>query len=145
MSDKAPADLSAPDLSAAAAEAAKAEAARRPIETLENPQPRIDYLVRLEGEAAGGAALVTLMFVPDKRIVQADGFSAYLGRLSDFGAETQSLPERLALRILADLNDELVPRWVQIIVTISAGHQVLVEDRQPKWDNKSLLVRAGGF
>jgi len=136
---------SAPDLSAAAAEAAKAEAARRPIETAENPEPRIDYLIRLAGAAAGGAAQVTLLFVPDKRIVPAEGLDAYLARLEDFDAETPGLPERLALRILEDLNDELVPRWVQVTVAGPAGHAALVEDRQPKWDNKALLARAGGL
>lgn len=143
MSD-APADLPT-DLSAAAAEAAKAEAARRPIETAPNPDPRIDYLVRLDGavRAADADAQVRLVFVPDKRILPAEALPAYLSGLGKTAAPGE--PERLALRILDDLNDELVPRWLQVTVTTADGRRVLVEDRQPKWDDKALLARVQGL
>ncbi|MCR9220810.1 MAG: hypothetical protein NXI21_11335 [Alphaproteobacteria bacterium] len=141
----------APDLSKAAEEAARAEDAARPIEAAENPNPRIDYLVRLEGETTGardhgGPARVVLSYVPDKRIVRQAAFRDYLAGLTGIEAGA-NLPERLALRILGDFNDELVPRWVQVVVATpgDAGHRVLVEDRQPKWDNRVLLARAAGL
>jgi len=36
-----------------------------------------------------------------------------------------------------------VPRWVQIVAARTGGtdHQVIIEDRQPKWDNPALLAR----
>lgn len=135
------------DLSTAAAEAAEAEAARRPIETAANPDPRIDYLVRLDGAVQGpdGAAQLRLVFVPDKRILQAHALPAYLESLGESDGPASDEPERLALRILDDLNDELVPRWLQVTVTTADGRRVLVEDRQPKWDDKALLARVQGL
>jgi 7-cyano-7-deazaguanine reductase len=142
------------DLSTAAAEAAEAEAARRPIETIVNPDPRVDYLVRLDGAVgalgAGSGngetgAQVRLVFVPDKRILPGDAFPTYLARLAEREEATGGEPERLALRILDDLNDELVPRWLQVTITTADGRRVLVEDRQPKWDDKALLARVQGL
>lgn len=130
-------------LSEAAKEAAAAAAAEHRIETTENPNPRVDYLVRLDGTASTNSAAVTLHYVPHRLIVREKAFRAYLGSLTglDGGA---SLPERLALRILGDLNDEIVPRWLQVVVAID-GHRVLVEDRQPKWDKPALTARVGGI
>ena len=54
--------------------------------------------------------------------------------------------EEFAAAVLADLNNQLVPRWVSVVVTLSrprgsAEHTVIVEDRQPNWDNRALLAR----
>ena len=50
--------------------------------------------------------------------------------------------------ILDDVNNEVVPRWVQVTVTAPGdraagvdGHGVMLEDRQPRWDNPALLSR----
>ena len=42
--------------------------------------------------------------------------------------------------VLDDLNSELVPRWIQVLVLTHEEGEVLVEDRQPDWDNASLLA-----
>ena len=54
--------------------------------------------------------------------------------------------------ILDDINNEVVARWVQITVsspdpTDSAleFHGIVLEDRQPKWDNPALLSRLKRF
>ena len=111
------------------------------LETIPNPLPRADYLCRLSGTAMEGAALVELRYVPDKLLVQEEGFGTYLA-----GVDDQDSLEALAAVILDDLNNELVPRFLQIRImasrnTLDAGHAVLVEDRRPRWDNPALLAR----
>jgi hypothetical protein len=148
-----------PDLTAAAEAAARAVAESHRLETIVNPSPRIDYLILLEGTLAASGATVRLIYVPDRLLLPEDGFVQYLAHL-DQGAPDRGLPEELALKILGDLNDELVPRWLQIHVAGAPStparsgnggahtphrHCALVEDRQPKWDNKALLARARGL
>lgn len=103
-----------------------------------NPAPRHDYVVELTGRVGGGCpATVRLRYVPDRLILVAAGWGRYLAALDDF----PSL-EQLAAIISEDLGNELVPRWSQIaLASEDAGHAVLLEDRQPTWDNPRLLAR----
>ncbi|WP_207455123.1 hypothetical protein [Azospirillum sp. SYSU D00513] len=103
-----------------------------------NPDARHDYLVELSGEAMPGTAL-TVRYVPDRLVARADGFAAYLAALAGFDGG----PEALALAVLDDLNNELVPRWAEVAVARTAPlpHRVTVEDRQPNWDNPHLFAR----
>ena len=115
------------------------------IETTRNPLPRVDYLCKVVGKSSDDAATVCLRYVPDKLLIQEDAFGIYLAALP----ETETL-ESLAAMVLDDLNNELVPRFLQICVTASrdgldAGHAVLIEDRRPRWDNPALLSRLTGF
>lgn len=112
-----------------------------PIRTDENPLPRIDVLCRLNASIHNPPATVTVYFVPDRRTVQATGLQAYLDTL-----KAPSRPAVLAARILADLSNELVPRFVQVRVECgNEGDSVLVEDRRPKWDNPAILSRLPDF
>jgi len=56
--------------------------------------------------------------------------------------------ESVATVLINDLNNELVPRWVQIRIEITPQpdapalfHTVTLEDKQPKWSNPELLAR----
>ncbi|MEE8393877.1 MAG: hypothetical protein V3R66_05985, partial [Rhodospirillales bacterium] len=52
--------------------------------------------------------------------------------------------EKVAVMVLNDINNEVVARWTQVSVAASkdkASHNVMVEDRQPHWDNPDLLSR----
>lgn len=62
------------------------------------------------------------------------------------GGRSWPSPEDIAVAIQDDVNNELVARWTRITVTTDAnstgalaGHSITVEDRQPQWDNRSLL------
>ncbi|HAA92490.1 MAG TPA: hypothetical protein DCS82_05920 [Rhodospirillaceae bacterium] len=108
-----------------------------------NPETAADYLVTLNGDAETTDASVRIFYVPDKFVLQPNGFAAYLSALD---LEHWDNLETLALAILDDINNEVVPRWVQITVQRTTdgtehGHRVLAEDRQPKWDNPPLLAR----
>lgn len=113
---------------------------RATLQTAPNPDLSIDYLSVLKGEAPSAAATVTLRYVPDKLTLPTAAFVRYLAAFD--GSMAGSL-EEIALAALGDINNEVVPRWVQIVAarTGAADHQVIIEDRQPKWDNPALLAR----
>lgn len=98
-----------------------------------SPDPRHDYLVGLEGMV--GDAAVTLRYVPDRLTATAESTAGYLVALA---AETvDASVEALALTVLDDFNNELVPRWIEVSVRRDQPlrHWARVEDRQPGWDN----------
>ncbi|MBP2298905.1 hypothetical protein [Azospirillum picis] len=106
--------------------------------TQPSPDPRHDYLVELRGEPQGGTRLL-LRLVPDRLVLEPAGFAGYLGGFADFPGGL----EALALALLDDINNELVPRWVEVTVERDAPlpHRVVIEDRQPTWDNPQLMGR----
>ena len=124
-------------------------AARRSrLATAPNPAERHDTMVSLEATAwfmgAGRPVTVTLLYIPDRLVLPPGTFSAYLEALDGCAWPT---PEAAAAAVLADVNDELIPRWVQVRLAAAAGpgraerHGVILEDRQPGWDNPDLLGR----
>ena len=122
---------------------------RRALLAVDNNLDRkLDYLVTLSGHLPGGGGarqLVNVRYVPDKLILQARSFGAYLEAL----AETSwNNPEDLAVTVLTDINNEVIARWVQVSINVPElqhhavdTHAVLIEDRQPGWDNPALLGR----
>jgi 7-cyano-7-deazaguanine reductase len=115
------------------------------LDPIENPDRNIDFVSSLTGglSAFGGRMRVTLRYVPDAKTLRPARFTAYLQTLESFDWPSH---ENLATTILQDVSNELVPRWVQIITHQEAGadgspeHNVLVEDRQPQWNNPALLA-----
>ncbi|MCW9034371.1 MAG: hypothetical protein OQJ97_09135 [Rhodospirillales bacterium] len=118
--------------------------------TNQNPETRLDYVVTLGGELIHGEdhdypSQVRLRYIPDHYTLTPDSFSIYLDRLSD--TNWPSL-ETVATALIDDLNNELVPRWVQVRIEITPHsetpahfHSVTLEDKQPKWNNPELLAR----
>jgi len=114
-----------------------------------NPNVRLDYLAVLEGRlsapAPGGPVAVSLRYVPDKLVLGPTAFARYLDAL---GAGPWETLEQLAVTLLDDIANEIIARWTQVILRVpgdapagSGGHAVVVEDRQPAWDNPDLLSR----
>ncbi len=105
-----------------------------------NPRADLNYLVELDGRAAGGAA-VQLTYVPDRLVLEDTAFDAYLAALR---ADETLAVEALALTILDDIGNEIVPRWVRAVVAKPrAGariHRAIAEDRQPNWDDPHILA-----
>lgn len=118
------------------------------LSTAPNPDPKSDYLVTVEASFLVRLQTeidVVLRFVPDRDILASESLDTYLARLSE--ADFPGL-EAIATTILADVNDRIVPKWVQVeVATVfdqAVGvhrHAVLAEDRQPRWDNPALLSR----
>ena len=119
---------------------------RRLLATRANPDTGVDYVVTITVNLAPvpglGTTGIAIRYVPDRRVLDPDCLSAYTAALT--GASWDGL-ESLALAIRDDLNNEAVPRWLQVAVSGPSrsilGQQILVEDRQPRWDNPGLLAR----
>jgi 7-cyano-7-deazaguanine reductase len=114
-----------------------------------NTGVRLDYVVSLDGHMApaddGAPTRVGLRYVPDRLVLDPAALGRYLGAL---GATGRSSLEAVAAMILDDVSNEVVPRWVKVTVSApDAGHPgidhhgVMLEDRQPGWDNPALLSR----
>ena len=121
--------------------------ARRLLSTAANPDTHTDYVVGIEAETPPlpglGGVRVALRYVPDKLILQP---ACLVGYLSALACPQWTTLEGLALALREDLNDALVPRWLELSIhpleALSAVHHgVLVEDRQPHWHNPTLLAR----
>lgn len=121
-----------------------AQQRRSLLETHGDPGGSADYLVRLHGEFSNGdgSIRVRLTYVPDRSLLKADTLELYLSALAS--VEWPSL-EALAVAALDDVRNELVPRWVQVVLVAGGTgrhhHTVVVEDQQPGWSNPALLSR----
>ena len=123
-------------------------AARRDLmATTANPGERYDYMVTLEGCFAIAASdypvAAALRYVADRRLLSLDAVNGYLGCL--VGGAWPTL-EAVAITMLGDVNNQLIPRWAQIKLVAGPGerggrHAVIIEDCQPGWHNPSLLAR----
>ncbi len=120
---------------------------RRILLTRSNPSGRLDYVITLDGHVAGTGlqASVRIRYVPDKLVLEPASLGAYLDAL---GAMAWESLEQAAAAVLDDFNNELVARWVQVAVSTPGApapgidnHGVMLEDRQPRWDNPALLSR----
>lgn len=106
------------------------------------PNPgRGDYVVSLDGALSGGWS-VQLHYVPDRAIVGADDFRAYLNMLGGIAWES---PEQMGAAMLEDVSNALVPRWLRVELCAQLPgpltHRVRLEDRQPGWKNEVLTGR----
>ncbi|MEG3618283.1 hypothetical protein V5T82_07465 [Magnetovibrio sp. PR-2] len=121
---------------------------RRHLKVGPNPDRKLDYLITLEGHlpnSGGARQAVQVRYVPDKNILDVKSFGAYLEALSTI---VWPSPEELAVTVITDINNELIARWVQVTVNAPdlqhhaiETHGVVLEDRQPDWDNPMLLNR----
>lgn len=105
-----------------------------------NPRSSLDYIVVLAGVLDSAHLAIRLRYIPDKLLVDGASFSAYLAFLDS--ADPAS-PELVAFALLDEMNNEIVPRWLQIAVSSggSEGETVIIEDRQPNWENPGILDR----
>ncbi len=124
---------------------------RQLVRTVPNPGPGADYIVLFEIETTPSFSLGPLKFVaryvPDKLLLDPACLADYLHALTQ--PEWPTL-EAVALAMRDDFGNEVIPRWIEIVVSPSdtnleaARHSVLVEDRQPQWNNPNLLARLSG-
>jgi len=113
----------------------------------ENPDRKIDYVASLSGRIALDDQTydLNLRYVPDRSVLKSTHFADYLNVM---GKQNWGTPEDLAVTVLSDVNNELICRWVQVNLCSNPtknvsgfAHSVVIEDRQPGWDNPPLLGR----
>jgi NADPH-dependent 7-cyano-7-deazaguanine reductase QueF len=125
---------------------------RRLLTTAPNPDAKIDYLIVLEGHLEGARSeqpvTVAVRYVPDRHILDAAAFGRYLAAVAEV---PWSSLEEIGVAVLADVSDQLVPRWIQVWVATPVSnvpgvtrHDAILEDRQPTWNNAALLARLKG-
>ncbi len=91
--------------------------------------------------ASFGAVHMRLRYVPDRDLLDPDALSDYLRAMDT----DKSTPEALAEMILEDINDQVIPCWLDVTLRRDGpvAHEVRIEDRRPRWDDKGLLARLG--
>ncbi len=117
------------------------------LSTQNNPDPDRDYLVHLEltfelSRSDLPSVRLQLHYVPDRLVLLPDSLNNYFKALAGTNWETM---ESLGAELITDLANELVPRWIQVELThMRQGvgeHRVVLDDRQPGWDNPIFLGR----
>jgi len=112
-----------------------------------NPDRKLDYVITLSSQfsTCNQAQQVVLRYIPDRFILDGDAFAQYLEAIDKV---TWNSPEDVAVAVLCDVNNEIIGRWVQVSLeaplaqgSALSNHAVVLEDRQPGWDNPSLLGR----
>lgn len=141
------------DLNEAAAPAPDSNPALRrlAIAVKDNPRPDRDYMVSMRRMltmpmATGAQMEIQIRYVPDRLIClfsQMEEYFKLLARAACHGIE------ELANSIADDFCNEVIPCWLSVDITLSPGESqsgsgasVHVEDRQPHWDNPSLLQQS---
>lgn len=119
----------------------------------DNPQTELDYVVTLGATLAVRLTArpperiaVIVRYVPDRQLIDRQSFTAYLQAIE---AQSHDTLESMALGLLNDLNNEIVPRLVQVRASVLSETESLVEesvwleDKQPRWSNAVLQARLG--
>ena len=131
---------------------------RRLLISLSNPDTSIDYLVsisgtietqnlteemtRLSGTADYLRSIEVLVhYVPDRLILDDGSINEY------FNYYQENMPkqiEELGINLLGDFNNELVPRWIKIFLTVQNTQKEKIKelsffDSQPNFENCNLL------
>lgn len=117
------------------------------LTTRPHPEPRHDLLIDLVARL-GERFEMMVRYVPDRLVLDAIGFARYADTLAPVGGLAGNPgPEELAVMVLDDLANELIARWLQVSVEqrpgheVAISHRVVIEDRQPNWDNPGLIAR----
>lgn len=114
-----------------------------------NPAGHTDYVVQLDSALISASlsaeVSVTIRYIPDRDVLDAPAMSEYWRVL---GTAHWPSFEDLAVTVLGDLSNVLVPRWIEIVLSADQdggsgdrGHRVVLQERQPKWRNDALLNR----
>ncbi len=124
----------------------------RELQSFPNPQPHRDYLVHMDLTEFTCLCPLTgqpdfahflLDFIPDQRNVELKSLKLYLWSFRDEGAFHEALTNRIA----DELAQLLEPRYLRLLgrwyVRGGISTDVLVEHRQPGWDNPHLLAQLG--
>jgi hypothetical protein len=109
------------------------------IKTEPAPHPRHDAIVTLSGTFSD--KILRLRYIPDRDLILPTSLSTYLEAIMNDNASSL---EALSQLILEDINDQLIPSWLEVSL-IDKGetftHEVRIEDRQPHWKDRGLLDR----
>ncbi|MBV6632142.1 MAG: hypothetical protein KI792_03805 [Alphaproteobacteria bacterium] len=104
----------------------------------------VDLKVKLQAHDRSSPYHLTIRYVPDRDLLDDQEMREYWRFIE--AAEWPSLPA-LAISVLEDLNNEMIPRWLQVQLRdpltsdYQEGSMVTIEDKQPGWHNQQMLAR----
>ena len=126
--------------------------------SLTNPDTSLDYLVSISGtietqtptkgitDLSGTMDYskfieVTVHYVPDRLILDDSSITEYFNYYQD---KMPNQIEELGINLLGDFNNELVPRWIKLFISIQDSKKNSIKelsffDSQPNWKNYNLL------
>jgi 7-cyano-7-deazaguanine reductase len=116
---------------------------RELLKPVTNPGGARDYVITLWAERlllAPAGTTAVLRYVPDRLILEPANFETYA---LEIGKITWESLEAVAVAILDDIANELVPRWAQVTLRAKSpnGHEIAIEESQPGWRNEDLIYR----
>ena len=97
------------------------------ITTTSIPDGRKNWVISVEIQAP---VHVKIRLVPDKLIADHDSLKNYIIKTLNQSWQT---PEEMILNIIEGLNNELVPKWVEVFYSQN-GVSVRLEDQHPGLD-----------
>lgn len=105
------------------------------IEIVTTDPSRPETMLRFEGVYHEHHIIVR--YIPDRYRLPKGSIKEYLKKLPE---ATWGDAEEVAYMILDDLGNQLVPKWLQVIVHFEQ-ESAMIEERQPAWQNAALLSR----
>ncbi len=110
-----------------------------------NPDRQLDYVcslgARINTSVAEPPVDFRIRYIPDRVIVTPESLNTYLGKT---GALQWPSLEGFAVTVLNDVNDELIARWIEVSLAVKVDgryHDVVLEERQPEWEDRGILSR----
>ena len=95
------------------------------LKTYNNPDSRKNWVITAK---ISSPEKITLRFVPDKLIADHNSLKIFI---IEYLEQTWASPEEMLLKIIEAINNELVPRWVEVIYE-KEGITLKVDDTQPR-------------
>ncbi|HPF46009.1 MAG: hypothetical protein KDF58_09795 [Alphaproteobacteria bacterium] len=92
------------------------------------PDGRKNWVISVE---TNEPTYLKVRYVPDKLIADHVSIKNYIANSL---TQTWSSPEKMILTIIEDINNELVPKWVQVFYSKN-GVSITIEERQPGLEN----------
>jgi len=94
------------------------------ITTSANPDSRKNWILSVE---ITDPVHIRLRLVPDKLIADHSSLKNHIDEIIN---KSWSSPEEMSLTIIENINNELIPKWLEVIY-VHEGVSVKIEDRQP--------------
>ena len=111
-----------------------------PISRIDNPLTHLDYLIELNYEPSDTHS-IRLRYIPDHDLFDENAFNAYCQKV----IKSVKSFEEILPQLHHDINNEILPRFLQIIVKSTTGQLITLEDKQPGWHNTGFLDRLERF
>ncbi|MCH9853324.1 MAG: hypothetical protein K0U45_07455 [Alphaproteobacteria bacterium] len=92
---------------------------------------RISFTRQLNGKIE-----LNISYIPHKLLLEYQSLDEWLGHYQTYDAPL----EHLAMQLVDDINNEIVPYWISVELDDGTGYRILAEDCQPNWRGKTIIM-----